>query len=262
MPATAPTDGGKAPAQRQHPVDAHADQPGHLRILRRRAHGEAQRRVAEEHEQQASTTRVTSTTPSWCGPITPAMPKLALGERRGELLDQVAPDRARDRVADRQQADEDHDDRQHRRVVQRSQDHALDQHAQHEGERHGDDERDPEAQAPAHQLPGDVGREHRHLALGEIDVVGRHVDHHQRQRHAGIDRAVGEAGRDLLEELFHVCCLSSRGRTCGCSRRSSRPPRVPTSRPGRSPARRRGRRVRAPARRSARPAACSPSPPR
>ena len=53
MPATAPTDGGEAPAQRQHPVDAHADQAGHLRVLRRRAHGKPERRVAEEDEQQA-----------------------------------------------------------------------------------------------------------------------------------------------------------------------------------------------------------------
>ncbi len=33
-----------------------------------------------------STIRVTSTTPSWCGPITPAMPKLLLGNGDGYSL--------------------------------------------------------------------------------------------------------------------------------------------------------------------------------
>ena len=48
--------------------------------------------------------------------------------------------------------------------------------------------------------PGDVGREHRHLALREIHQVRRLVDHHQRQRDAGVDAAGGEAGEDLVQE--------------------------------------------------------------
>ena len=53
------------------------------------------------------------------------------------------------------------------------------------------------------QLPAQVGAEHRHLALGEIDVVGGDEDHHQRQRQARIDGAVGEPRGDLLDELLH-----------------------------------------------------------
>ena len=49
----------------------------------------------------------------------------------------------------------------------------------------------------------EIGAEHRHLALGEIDVVGGDEDHHQRQGQAGIDGAVGEARGDLLDELLH-----------------------------------------------------------
>src|SRR5215207_1485183 len=195
---------GQPPAQRQHPVDAHADQAGHLRVLRGRAHGKPERRVAEEDEQEAEHDQRDEHDAQLVRPDDARDAEAALGERRGIFLDQVAPDGARDRVEDREQADEDHDDGQHGRIVKRSQDDALDDDAQHEGQHHRQDEREPEAQPPAHELPADVGREHRHLALGEIDVVGRHVDHDQRQRDAGIDGAVGQAGRDLLEELFHL----------------------------------------------------------
>ena len=54
------------------------------------------------------------------------------------------------------------------------------------------------------QLPAHEGAEHGELALREIDVVGGDEDHHQRQRQAGVDGAVGEAGGDLLNELLHA----------------------------------------------------------
>ena len=119
--------GGEPPAQRQHPVDAHADQPRHLRVLRRRAHGEPERREAEEHEQQASTISVTSIDAELVRPDDAGDAEAATcGNGDGNSLISVAPDRAGHRVEDRQQADEHHDDRQDRRVVQRSQDHPLD----------------------------------------------------------------------------------------------------------------------------------------
>jgi hypothetical protein len=54
-----------------------------------------------------------------------------------------------------------------------------------------------------HQLPGDVGAEHRHLALREVDDVGRAVDEDERQREAREDRAGCEAADDLLQEGSH-----------------------------------------------------------
>ena len=44
---------GEAPAEREHPADADADQPARLRVLRRGAHREAERREAEEQRTAA-----------------------------------------------------------------------------------------------------------------------------------------------------------------------------------------------------------------
>ena len=54
------------------------------------------------------------------------------------------------------------------------------------------------------QRPGDVGGEHRHLALREVDHLGRLVDEDERQRERAEDRAVGEPGDQRLEELLHL----------------------------------------------------------
>src|ERR1700709_821719 len=53
-------------------------------------------------------------------------------------------------------------------------------------------------ETPLHQLPGNEGREHRHFALREIQMIDGLVDHHYRERHAGIDRAGRDAGQALL----------------------------------------------------------------
>ena len=49
----------------------------------------------------------------------------------------------------------------------------------------------------ADQRPGDVCREHRELALREVDHLGRLVDEDERECERSVDRAVGEA-RDQL----------------------------------------------------------------
>ena len=73
-----------------------------------------------------------------------------------------------------------------------------------EGERERDDERRPIGQAGLDQHQRDIGGEHRLLALREIDVVRRLIDHHQRERDAGIDAAIGEAGQELVQERLHA----------------------------------------------------------
>ena len=55
-----------------------------------------------------------------------------------------------------------------------------------------------------HQRPGDVGREHRHLALREVDHAGGAVDQHERERERAVDRPVPEPADDLLEEVGHA----------------------------------------------------------
>jgi hypothetical protein len=53
------------------------------------------------------------------------------------------------------------------------------------------------------ERPREEGREHRHLALREVDDVRRPVDEHDRQREARVDGPEGEPADDLLRELLH-----------------------------------------------------------
>ena len=57
------------------------------------------------------------------------------------------------------------------------------------------------------QRPADVRREHRHLALGEVDHLGRLVDQDQRERERAVDRAL----REPETSVWKNCCISSRG---------------------------------------------------
>ena len=57
---------GQAPAQRQHPADADADQPRRDRVVRRGAHRQPQLGVAEEQTEAISTISVTAVVPSSC----------------------------------------------------------------------------------------------------------------------------------------------------------------------------------------------------
>ena len=51
--------------------------------------------------------------------------------------------------------------------------------------------------------PGDIGCDHGHLALREIDQAGRLVDHRKAHRDQAIDGADGEAGNQQLNEILH-----------------------------------------------------------
>ena len=53
MPATDADQGREPPAEREHPADADAAEPARARVLRGRAHGEAECRVAEEDVEEA-----------------------------------------------------------------------------------------------------------------------------------------------------------------------------------------------------------------
>ena len=87
------------------------------------------------------------------------------------------------------------------RALDRPDHDALDAEAEREGEEQRRHERGPVRPAVVRgQRPGDVGREHRHLALGEVDHPGRAVDQDERERERGVDRPGAEPGDDLLEE--------------------------------------------------------------
>jgi hypothetical protein len=130
-------------------------------------------------------------------------------ERGRELLERVAEQRARRAVEDDEQTDE-HDHRGQlagvRQPADLAQQQALDREPDDEREHQRDDERDPVRDAGLGQRERDVGREHRHLALREVHLVGRLEDHHQRERDAGVDRAVGDSGQQLVKERLHGHC--------------------------------------------------------
>jgi hypothetical protein len=119
------------------------------------------------------------------------------------LLDREVPDQAGDAVDDRVQRDEAGHIGQDRRLRQRLEQQPLDRDAAGERKYQRDQERSPIGHAPLHQLPANKGREHRHFALGEIEMIDGLVDHDHRERHAGINRAGGDAGQNLIGKKLH-----------------------------------------------------------
>ena len=81
---------------------------------------------------------------------------------------------------------------------------AFDRHAADEGDHDRDEEGEPVGHALLDQLPGDESREHRHFALGEVQMVDCLVNHHDGERHAGVNRARRNARQDLLEKKLHT----------------------------------------------------------
>src|SRR5262249_55547490 len=63
--------------------------------------------------------------------------------------------------------------------------------------------RGPVGKTRLHEHQCHIGREHPLLALGEIDVVGGLIDHHQSEPDAGVDAAIGEPGQELMQKGFH-----------------------------------------------------------
>ena len=76
----------------------------------------------------------------------------------------------------------------------------LEHGAEHEGDRERREERLPVREAPLDELVGDVRRQHRELALREVDDVGRAIDEHEREREAAVDGADREPLHRQLRE--------------------------------------------------------------
>jgi hypothetical protein len=194
-----------APAQRDHPAGVDANQPCRFRQRGGRAHGEADPGELKEQIEQDQEPHGDADHAGLMGGDQLAAEEGRGSERRRKLLDREVPGQPRDAVDDGEQGDETGDVGQNRRLGKRLEQCALDGDAAGERERQCQQEGPPVRHPPLHQLPGDEGREHRHFALGEIEVVDRLVDHDHGERHAGIDRAGGDASQDLVDEKFHGC---------------------------------------------------------
>ncbi len=191
--------GGEPPAQRQHAADANSDQPARYRVVGGRAHGEPERRETKEDVERAELDERDQHGADLVRRQILVGGNERRGERARERLKAVRPDEASEAVEDHQQANEDDDDRELRPVRDRAHDQPLDGDPHHEGDEHRRAEGSPIRHPARDQRPGDVGREHRHLALREIHEMGGLIDHHQRQRDTGIDAARGEPGQHLVK---------------------------------------------------------------
>ena len=112
----------------------------------------------------------------------------------------VAEDPTSQRVDANIEADKNHDDRRFRHIFERPQYDALDCEARDKPERDSGENRRPVRHAGLQAHGGYERRKHRHLALGEIDVVRRLINHNQREPEASVDAAHGDAGCDLLQQ--------------------------------------------------------------
>ena len=122
-------------------------------------------------------------------------------ERRLGRLGQEAPVPAGAAVDDRQQAERDDQQRQWRGPLHPADDAALDAEPDEERDRHRPEQGDDPRRTAVLDLPGDEGRQHRQLALGEVGDVRGPVHQHEGQRQAGVDRAVRQAVDERLDEL-------------------------------------------------------------
>ncbi len=195
IPATAPIAAASPQPSASMRADADAHQAAGHRVVGGGAHRQAELGEAEERPHRQQHRQRDAVAPRSCR-VTKPPSSGRPSNGRGELLQRVAEQPAGDAVEDQQQPDEHADARQHRRPGQRRQQHALDHGARSRTRRHRDRERDPVRQPGLDQRQRDVGREHRHLALGEVHVVRRLEDHHQRQRDAGVDAARGDPGEE------------------------------------------------------------------
>jgi len=107
-------------------------------------------------------------------------------------------------VDDEEEPERDHHHREHRRAFDRTDHGSLDRGAAEERDRDREREGGPVGEAVVDQRPGDEGREHRHLALREVDDAGGAVDQDERDRERRPHSARGESDHDLLRKLRPV----------------------------------------------------------
>jgi hypothetical protein len=124
------------------------------------------------------------------------------GERRRDRrLRLSSPDRCRAAVEDEEQAEREDHRSQHAATLERLDEHSFDERAHHHRPDHDEHDRQPDVPAALDRQGVDDERgEHGHLALGEVEVAGRLVDHHHSEGHQRVHRAVGQCIRQVLQE--------------------------------------------------------------
>ena len=210
MPGDRPDRRRQTPADRQHPSDPNADQPARHRILRRGAHREAERGETEKRVDQRENAQGHNNGAGFMRRHVAGAEPGATGERRIERGHRKAVEPSGERIEDQAKPDEHDHGSENGRVGERPDNQPLDHDPADERGDDGGEEGEPVRFAEVHQLPGEIGREHRHFALGEIDQMRRLVDHHQRQRHDRVDPAERETGRQLMQELAQTLQCSFR----------------------------------------------------
>jgi hypothetical protein len=126
------------------------------------------------------------------------------GERTLELLAQSVPDVAGDGVEHEEQPEGHDDDRQWVALLQRPDQHPLDRRGEQRRDRHAGDHRQPHRPSLLdRQYVGDERAEHRHLALGEVEMPCRAIDDRQRERECRVDGAILEGVEEALQEELH-----------------------------------------------------------
>ena len=163
--------GGEAPAEREHQADADADEPARGRVrpppraARARASCSGRTRTAAPTiaERDADDARGP-------GPRTRRRRSGSGRSRTGSRASAAGVPQIRraSPLSPMKQADRDDHDRQHGRVLDRPDERELERGAAGERDHEREHERRPVGH-PLHQRPGDEGRQHRHLALREVD---------------------------------------------------------------------------------------------
>ena len=191
--------------------------------------------------------------PRSCAAITtPPMSSVVARERALERPLLALPDPGGRAVQQDQEPDRHRHDGERLRARHGVDHEPLDHDAADERDHEREEEGDPVRHAAVEQLPADEGREHRHLALREVDDARRAVDQDEREREQRVHAARRDPRDDLLENVGHsVAQVRLLGRTrCRAARR-----RFPRPRRGRPRARSRAPSARARRSRSARPRA-------
>ncbi len=195
--------GREPPAEREHPRDAHPDEPCLLGVDGRRAQREPDLRELEEAPEEEDDSERDGDRADVVRRDDDASDVVRLRPERALQLLRLAAPLPDDEAVDRdEEPDRDDDDPQDAPALDRPDDDPVDADAADERDDERRDERRPVAPAVVErERPGDVGRERRHLPLGEVDDPRRAVDDHEREREQRVDAARGEAGDDLLHEV-------------------------------------------------------------
>ena len=206
---SAPGDGAEAgretPADHEQAADRQARERGGLRVDRDRAQREPELRAEEEQLQQDHDADDHQGRADRADAHHRAEDVDVLHrEQRRELQVVEAPDPAAEAGDEGEQADRHHDRGVGVAPLEAAHQEALDERAEHE--RHQDRQQDREDQrhAPLDERVREVGREHGHAALGEVDQPGRLIHQHDGQRERRVDRAGREAVDDELDEGAHA----------------------------------------------------------